>query len=107
MPRCMTASAPGATGSPRVGHRPPDMAAGWRNLITQLHGKVELDSGLSDAEVERTEQQFDFRFPPDLRAFLQAALPRGAQFPDWRSGDAGRLRDWLDVPRRGILFDVE
>src|SRR3954468_2232173 len=81
--------------------------ADWRSLITQLRDKVEFYPGLTDAEVERAQQQFEFQFPPDLREFLQTALPRGPQFPDWRSGEPGRLRDWLDVPRRGILFDVE
>jgi hypothetical protein len=79
----------------------------WHALIAELLGRVEFDPGLTDAEVERTQQQFDFVFPPDLRELLQVALPRGTQFPDWRSGDVARLRDWLDVPRRGILFDVE
>jgi len=79
----------------------------WRSLTLQLRDKVEFDSGLTDAEVERAQQQFEIRFPPDLREFLQIGLPRGPQFPDWRSGEQGRLRDWLDVPRRGILFDVE
>lgn len=94
----------------------------WSRLVEQLRGatyrfgvvepgsstyKVELDAALTDAEVERTERLFSFRFPPDLRAFLQTALPRSPHFPDWRSGDVARLRHWLDAPRRGILFDVE
>src|SRR5205807_1712912 len=57
--------------------------------------------------VTAVEARFGLRFPPDLRAFLQTALPRGPQFPDWRSGDEARLREWLDEPRQGILFDVE
>src|SRR5207249_2559582 len=43
----------------------------------------------------------------DLKAFLQTALPVGENFPDWRSGDESALRAWLDLPRRGILFDIE
>jgi len=94
----------------------------WRALTEQLRGapyhfgvmepgsttyQVEFDAGLTDAEVERTERQYQFRFPPDLRAFLQTALPKGVHFPDWRAGESARLRGWLDAPRRGILFDVE
>src|SRR5262249_15149234 len=26
---------------------------------------------------------------------------------DWRSGDEAQLQDWLDLPRRGVVFDVE
>ncbi len=94
----------------------------WLDLIDQLRGieyqfgqitpaspihRVEFDSGLTDAEVKSVETRFGFRFPPDLREFLQTALPHGPQFPDWRSGDEAILLDWLDSPRRGILFDVE
>ena len=75
----------------------------WRNLVTQLRGKVEFDSGLRGAEAARVEQQFDFRFPPDLLEFLQTALPRGAQFPDWRSGEPATG----SMCPGGVLFDVE
>ncbi len=86
----------------------------WQELIDQLRGTenrpvhgIEFDAGLTDAEIAEAESRFGFRFPPDLREFLQTALPRGPQFPDWRSGDEAALRDWLDLPRQGILFDIE
>jgi hypothetical protein len=80
----------------------------WSNIVEQLKDKgVNLDVGLSDAEVENAESRFGFRFPPDLRAFLQTALPCGKQFPNWRSGDDALLRDWMDMPRQGIVFDIE
>jgi hypothetical protein len=94
----------------------------WQALIDLLGGveyqfgittaespvhRIEFAPGLTDAEVETTEDRFGFRFPPDLRAFLQTALPRGPQFPDWRSPDLAKLREWLDIPRQGVLFDVE
>jgi hypothetical protein len=69
--------------------------------------RVEFDAGLTDAEVIALEGRFSFQFTPDLREFLQTALPRGPQFPDWRSGVEAELRDWLDQPRQGVLFDVE
>jgi hypothetical protein len=95
---------------------------GWQELVDQLRGttygfglispgspvhRVEFDAGLIDAEVAAVESRFGFRFPPDLCEFLQTALPRGPQFPNWRSGDEAALRDWLDLPRKGVLFDVE
>ncbi|HEY6252010.1 MAG TPA: hypothetical protein VI685_18800 [Candidatus Angelobacter sp.] len=63
--------------------------------------------GLTDAEVLGLERKFSFRFPADLRAFLQTAVPTHKHFPDWRSGSEIDLRDWLDSPRRGIFFDIE
>jgi hypothetical protein len=94
----------------------------WERLVEQLRGaeyqfgliteaspvhRIEFAPRLTDAEIDRVENCFGFRFPPDLREFLQTALPRGPRFPDWRSGDEASLRDWLDTPRQGILFDIE
>ncbi len=94
----------------------------WQDLIEELRRaeyqfglitpttsayRVEFKPGLTDAEVAETEERFGFRLPPDLRDFLQTALPRGPRFPDWRSGDEEELREWLDQPRQGILFDIE
>ena len=94
----------------------------WDEMVEQLRGssyqfglithdssvhRIEFDAGLTDAEVAAVEGRYGFRFPPDLRAFLHTALPRGLRFPDWRSGDEAAIRDWLDIPRRGVLFDIE
>lgn len=64
----------------------------WAALVAELSGaeyylgtvtaetkpyRVEFEPGLSDAEVEQVERQHGFRFPPDLRAFLQTAMPVG------------------------------
>lgn len=95
---------------------------GWQELVEQLRGsayqfgliapgspvyRVEFDAGLTGAEVAAAESRYGFRFPPDLREFLSTALPKGSQFPDWRSGDEAAIRDWLDNSRRGVLFDIE
>jgi hypothetical protein len=94
----------------------------WQELVRELrdapyqfgvieHGspvhRVDFDAGLTNEEVATCEQRFGFRFPPDLREFLQTGLPRGPQFPDWRAGDEAALREWLDLPRQGVLFDVK
>src|SRR5437773_167591 len=80
----------------------------WADLVERMKERgTSFDAGLTDVEVAATEARFSFRFPPDLRAFLQTALPQGEQFPNWRSGKKSALRDWLNLPRQGILFDVE
>lgn len=94
----------------------------WQELLSQLEGReyqfgvitpdaplnrIQIEPGLTDAEVVDAESRFGFRFPPDLREFLQTGLPIGRQFPDWRSGETQELHDWLDLPRQGVLFDVE
>jgi hypothetical protein len=69
--------------------------------------RIEFEAGLCDAEVVAAEVRFGFRFPPDLREFLQTALPRGPLFPGWWHGDETALRDWLDQQRQRLIFDVE
>jgi SMI1 / KNR4 family (SUKH-1) len=79
----------------------------WQAFVVELgEAGLEFDAGLTDSEVAKVEAQYGFRFPPDLRAFLQAGLPCGEGFPDWRSADEATLREWFDFPRKGILADV-
>jgi hypothetical protein len=80
----------------------------WLDVIALLKGVgLKFDPGLTDLEVEATEEKFNFRFPPDLRAFLQTALPAGKSFPNWRSGDETEIQERLSQPLDGCLFDVE
>jgi hypothetical protein len=98
------------------------MAGVWQDLVSRLSGaeyrfgvidenspvyRVAFEPGLTNSEIADVERRFCFRFPPDLRAFLQTALPSGPRFPNWRSGDDAALQETLDAPRRGVLFDIE
>jgi hypothetical protein len=91
----------------------------WLDLIEELHGaeyrfgvitpttpvyRVEFDAGLTDAEVRQTEEFFGFRFPPDLRDFLQTASPRGPQFRCRSGSGMERFQEvrWTDGP---CVFD--
>lgn len=73
---------------------------------------VSLEKGLNDNEVVQVETKFDFKFPPDLRSFLQTALPISYRFVNWRQGltsqemanDIAKLLAW---PLDGMLFDIE
>lgn len=77
-------------------------------VITQLRSSgIEVQPGLSDTEFARTEAEFGFVFPPDLRAVLAAGVPVGPGFPDWRSGGARlHLRASLDLPIAAISFQI-
>jgi hypothetical protein len=81
-----------------------------------------VDAGLTPEEIARVEQEFGFEFADDHRASLSAGLPVNAglspippgvisadraPWPDWRNGDLAVLRDMLDWPIKGVLFDVE
>jgi hypothetical protein len=76
-------------------------------------GRYEIGPGLTDAELARIEQEYEFEFADDHRAFLSAGLPlsvpqeKGRTWPDWRDGDPCDLRRQLDWPIEGVLFDVE
>ncbi|MFT7535518.1 MAG: hypothetical protein ACI85K_001471 [Hyphomicrobiaceae bacterium] len=94
----------------------------WQYLVEQLSGAkyylgvvtsetkpfhVAFDPGLTDAEVAQIELQHGFRFPPDLRAFLQTALPIGPGFPEWRGDNVRSPTAWMRGVKEGIFFDVE
>src|SRR5688572_23893771 len=80
----------------------------WLELIDEMErGGICFEPGLGDEEVANVECRFQFRFPPDLRVFLQSAMPVGDGFPNWRAGNDTSLHEWLDIPRQGVLFDVE
>ncbi len=67
---------------------------------------VRLDDGLRDSEIEELEQTYAFKFPPDLREFLQYRLPVGPRFLDWRN-PKDDVKEALNWPISGILFDIE
>lgn len=78
---------------------------------------MQFDEGMSNKEIVLAEQQYGVRFPPDLREFLQIALPlsrpNSGWFPSWRCAIAGdeeshrKIVGSLEWPGDGICFDVE
>ena len=74
-------------------------------LISLLRKRgVTFAKGLSDKEITEIENEFRFIFPPDLRQFLQTALPVSNNFIDWHSiKDIKQRFTW---PFEGILFDI-
>ena len=77
-------------------------------------GRHKIGPGLTDTEIARIERDYQFEFADDHRAFLSAGLPlseptasgRPGAWPDWRDGDPADLRDRLDWPVSGVLYDV-
>jgi len=67
---------------------------------------IVLERGLSADEIREAELKHCFQFPPDLKLFLQTALPVSSGFPNWRHDDA-ELKQQMSWPRDGIVFDVE
>ena len=68
---------------------------------------VELSAGLSEKELAAVEHTYGFVFSPDHREFLAAAMPVGDDWWNWRTDSAETLRERLEWPTDGVLFDVE
>lgn len=71
-----------------------------------------LTPGLSEAELDRVERVLELTIPPLWRAVLGEACPvtrpgSHGHYPDWRLGDEAAIRDMVDAPVDGLLFDVE
>ncbi|KAL2906247.1 Histone-lysine N-methyltransferase H3 lysine-4 specific [Bienertia sinuspersici] len=74
-------------------------------LISQLQSSgIQVQPGLSDSEFARSEAEFGFAFPPDLKAILQAGLPLGPGFPDWRS--RLHLKALINLPIAAISLQI-
>ncbi|XP_010555433.1 PREDICTED: uncharacterized protein LOC104824931 [Tarenaya hassleriana] len=74
-------------------------AAYSKTIIRHLRSlNVDVLPGLTDDEISAVESSLDFSFPPDLRSILQAGLPLGAHFPDWRTGSTHHLRILFNLP---------
>src|SRR5271165_238162 len=67
---------------------------------------VTLDQGLSDEETASIEADYNFHFPADLKALLQAAQPTSHGFTDWRHTHSAGLRGLLAEPIEGVLDAV-
>ena len=56
---------------------------------------VEFAPGLTARQIDTAEAEHGFHFSPDLRAFLEHALPVGERFPDWRCPGSEFIQDRL------------
>ncbi|WP_424244235.1 hypothetical protein Dip510_001436 [Elusimicrobium posterum] len=91
------------------------------------NSEILFEEGLTDKEISAVEDLFSFSFPPDLREFLQTALPIkvdspdkegiiysswAKRFPNWRKAlndkdEKEAIFERLSNPLEGLLFDVE
>lgn len=82
-------------------------AAYSKNLIDHLlHSDVPVSPGLTDSEISSIESTFHFTFPPDLRSILQAGLPVGPGFPNWRSSSSQQLQILTSLPILGLSKEI-
>jgi len=81
--------------------------------IEQLKKKnIIFEQGLSQHETILVETKFGICFPPDLKSFLQMALPVSKPFVNWRAGLNGvdeekEIVSRIQWPWDGLMFDLE
>ena len=82
-------------------------------IIQKLKNQgVSFENGLSNDEVLEIESKFQFRFPDDLKLFLQTNLPISEGFVNWRLGlilkeEQEKIILRLNWPLEGMLFDIK
>ncbi len=83
------------------------MAFTVEDVVARLEDAgVRLDRGLTEADVKRVEKKFGFAFGPDHRALLRTALPLGDAWLNWRHATPAKIRERLQAPIEGVVFDV-
>jgi hypothetical protein len=86
----------------------PGVDAEWADEIEILRRRrVPLDRGLTPAETSAVQDFLGVQLPPDLISFLEAVLPIGPGFPNWRNLNTQELHDKITTPFHGIAFDIE
>jgi hypothetical protein len=67
---------------------------------------VSFDRGLTSKELTAIEKDFGFVFPPDLKEFLNYALPISPRWPEWRASRSAVAKR-LEWPYDGMCFDIQ
>jgi len=84
-----------------------------KELVQLLKSKnVLFEDGLINEEIVQIEKKFNLRFPPDLKLFLQTALPVSGSFINWRLGLESKTEEeaifsMINWPLEGMLFDMD
>ena len=84
-----------------------DVAFTPQDVVARLEDAgVRLDRGLTEPDVKRVEKKYGFTFGSDHRALLRAALPLGDAWLNWRHATPAKIRERLQAPVEGVMFDV-
>lgn len=71
---------------------------------------VKIDCGLTLDEINKAETFYNIKFHPDHRGLIRAGLfadENGYNWHDYSDKNIARIREMLDWPQEGILFDIE
>jgi hypothetical protein len=71
---------------------------------------ISFESGMSDAELDRAEIAYQFRFPKEIREFLSCGVPVGSSFLNYRDlseENLARFQRFQASIERSFRFDLE
>ena len=71
---------------------------------------ISFESGMSDAELDRAEIAYQFRFPKEIREFLSCGVPFGSTFFNYRDfseENLARFQRFQASIERSFRFDLE
>lgn len=82
-----------------------------QQMIRRLQNAgIEFAPGMTEAELERAEAVFGFRFPKEIREFLSCGVPAGGSFFDYRDiseENRRRFRSFQESIEGSFQFDLE
>lgn len=71
---------------------------------------IKIARGLTLAEIDKAEAFYKIKFHPDHQSLIQAGLftdIKGYNWRDFSEENIAKIREMLDWPLEGILFDIE
>lgn len=83
----------------------------WMPMIDRLKNVgIAFEAGMTEDELNRAEQYYQFRFPQEIREFLSYGVPVGADFFDYRDCSEQNLKRFCafqDSIERDFRFDLK
>lgn len=82
------------------------------HCIRQMRERgIVFEQGLGRQETVLIERKFGICFPPDLKSFLQTAIPVSERFVNWRAGlnsaeEEKKIVSRIQWPWDGLAFDL-
>lgn len=83
----------------------------YQEIVSKLITKgVLFDRAMSLFEIEETEKLYNISFPVELKRLFFVGLPVSKGFCNWRdihNENVQRIKDVLNMPIKGLIFDIE
>jgi len=74
------------------------------------NNNIQLNVGMTSAEIIRAEEFYDIEFPKDMKEMLMNFVPVSNRFYNWNDyfeENVSKIKYMLEWPYDGIIFDIE